>query len=604
MTQRFSMVRPARVVALVMVGLVSALMVQANVQAQESKSPAAGNWVGELDLGQIALTLVLKVEADDAGNLKGGFGSPDQGPGFREVPTISFTKTELRFEIPQINAIFEGKMSQDGNSIEGTFVQNGRRTPVTWKRTASADLPKPPVAPDELKGVWEGPIEVGGGIQLRVALRIEPSEANEGNLTPYFDSIDQNVKGIPVSAISFKDGKLKFEVKTIAGSFEGALSDDGTKVEGTWKQGQSMKLTLTRSDEVSSLERPQHPEPPFPYVVEELVFENPEAGITLAGTLTMPEGEGPFPGAVMISGSGPQDRDETLMGHKPFLVVADHLTRNGVAVLRYDDRGTAKSSGDHSTATSDDFATDALAAARFLEERPEVDASAVGLIGHSEGGLIAPMAAAVAPDEIDYIILMAGTGVTGAEILKRQRYLIAKDTGASEEDLQSQEEVLDKLMEIIEKSEDPETKDRQIAALIAEIKESLDEEDLKEIAEAGTTLEEGIKQTAAQLSTPWFGYFLTFDPATALEQVACPVFAFWGSKDLQVDPEQNAEPVERALESAPTDDVTIIVFEGLNHLFQHSKTGSLSEYGTNTETFAPEVLESMSTWLLERFGAE
>lgn len=574
-------------------------------EAQDAAAEAVGHWVGELKIGPAALTLVLHVERDDEGRLSATLDSPDQGSEGIEVATVEVEDSTFGFTAPKIAASYKGTFGDEGDAIDGTFTQAGRKTPLRLVKTAAEDLPKPAEAPASLAGNWQGPIELPGGIELRVVLRVVAVEGREGAFKPFFDSIDQGVKGIPVTAIEREGRAVRFEVRSIGGTFEGTLDEEETAIEGTWSQaGQDFPLTLKLVDEVAALKRPQHPEPPFSYGVEEVRIPNEAAGIELAGTLTLPEGDGPFPAAVLVSGSGPQDRDESLLGHKPFLVIADHLTRAGIAVLRFDDRGVGGSSGDHSVATTVDFATDALAALRFLQGRPEVKPGAVGLIGHSEGGLIAPLAAADAPEEVGFVVMLAGPGVDGRAIIVRQSRLIAAAGGASTKALDAQERSLVRLLAILDEEGDEPVSDEQIKALVAESIAELGEEDRAGLGEASGTVEESVARSVERMRSPWFRFFLTHDPRPTLRSLSCPVLAIFGANDLQVDPEQNASEVEAALAEAPTDDMTVRVLDGLNHLFQHAENGSPAEYARIEETFAPEALELIAGWIIERYGDE
>ncbi|MGH7127500.1 MAG: alpha/beta hydrolase family protein, partial [Planctomycetaceae bacterium] len=272
---------------------------------------------------------------------------------------------------------------------------------------------------DPLAGDWTGALDVGG-TQLRLVFHIGPEE--DGNRTGTMDSPDQGTTGLPIATVALADSTVRMTMPAMSGSYEGRLSADGKTIDGTWTQGgSSLPLKLEKSAaSVEPPSRPQEPKPPFPYASQDITYPNDAStGVTLAGTLTMPEAGGPFPAVVLVSGSGPQNRNEELLGHKPFLVLSDALTRRGIAVLRYDDRGVASSTGAFATATSEDFAGDALAGVRYLKTRPEIDPGRIGIIGHSEGGLIAPIAAARS-DDVAFIVLMAGPGVTGEEILYLQ----------------------------------------------------------------------------------------------------------------------------------------------------------------------------------------
>ena len=266
----------------------------------------------------------------------------------------------------------------------------------------------------DIEGTWMGNLKVPGGLELRIVFNISTNP--DGSLKASMDSPDQGVSGIPVESVSYKDGNLNLDVKSIGGSFEGIYKENNKTIEGEWKQaGSAFPLVLNRIEKAPDIHRKQDPIKPYPYTEEEVVYENKEAGIKLAGTLTLPQSGGPFPAVILITGSGPQNRNEEIMGHRPFLVLSDYLTRRGIAVLRVDDRGIGGSTGNFSQATTEDFAGDVLTGIEFLKNRKEIDPSRIGLIGHSEGGLIAPMVAVKSPD-IAFIVLMAAPGVTGEEI--------------------------------------------------------------------------------------------------------------------------------------------------------------------------------------------
>lgn len=449
-------------------------------------------------------------------------------------------------------------------------------------------------APQE---IWQGALDVGG-IKLRLVLKITKNP--DGTLTATLDSIDQGAMNLPVDSIVIENTTMRFTMKSIGGSYEGTLSEDKTEVRGTWTQsGQSLPLTFKRVTEAAHAlhpKRPQEPKKPYPYQEEEVVFANPDAGVTLAGTLTLPRGKGPFPAVVLISGSGPQDRDETVFGHRPFLVLADYLTRRGIAVLRYDDRGVGKSTGDHTNATSADFATDALAAVRYLQTRREIDAKKIGLIGHSEGGLIAPMAAVQAPDEIAFIVLLAGPGVPGEELILLQTELIARANGISEEIIARTLEVQRRVFAVVKEQSDIAEAEKEVRDLLLEELSRLSEEEQKALGLSEAVIEAQIKQ----ILSPWFRYFLTYDPRPTLAKVKCPVLALNGEKDLQVPPSQNLPEIVKALEAGRNSDYAVAKLAGLNHLFQMSVTGAPSEYAQLEETFSPRALAVIAEWILLR----
>jgi len=444
-----------------------------------------------------------------------------------------------------------------------------------------------------LVGVWQGTLKVSA-VELRLLLRFVKD--GDTGVKASLDSPDQGAKGIPADTVSFENGMVKVEIKRIKGTYEGTLSKDGNSIQGTWKQGgPALPLDLKRLDKEPEINRPQEPKKPYPYLEDEVTYENAAAKIKLAGTLTLPKADQPVPAVLLISGSGAQDRDESLLGHKPFLVLADYLTRRGIAVLRVDDRGVGGSTGDVSSSTTDDFAGDVLAGVTYLKGRKEINPRQIGLAGHSEGGLVAPLAASRSSD-VAFIVLLAGTGVTGEQILYLQGAQIAKAQGANAIALAVARGTQEKLFKIIREEQDATKREEEIKKVVA-----------GQIALAAVANPESKgaleAQAAAQVKSvlsPWFRFFLTYDPVPALRQVRCPVLAINGEKDLQVDPKQNLPPIESALKEGGNADYTIKEFPGLNHLFQHCQTGSPSEYGKIEETMSPEVLELVGNWIVER----
>lgn len=425
------------------------------------------------------------------------------------------------------------------------------------------------------EGTWAGTIDTG--VQGKLRLQLHVTRNADGTLKSTFDSLDQGAASIPVTETAAEGRAFRFRIGS-AISYTGVLSDDGKEIRGVFKQVAQLPLVLTKVDKPVALKRPQEPARPYPYKEEEVSFENKAApGVVLAGTLTTPAGAGPHPAVVLISGSGPQDRDEALMGHRPFLVLADHLTRAGIAVLRYDDRGIAKSKGDFRAATSEDFATDAVAAVAFLKGRPEIDAARIGLAGHSEGGLIAPMVA-VRTGGVAFLVLIAGPGVTGEQILYEQGQAILKAQGMPEGVLRQQLEMQKKMFAILRAEKDPGEAEKQLRALFP-----------PGAPEAG--------ERVKNLTAPWMRFFLFYDPAETLAKVKVPVLAIFGELDLQVLPSQNLPVVAAALERAGNGDYTVAKLPRLNHLFQTAKTGAVSEYGQIEETMSPLALETISGWI-------
>lgn len=454
--------------------------------------------------------------------------------------------------------------------------------------------------PDPLVGPWRGELRVGVA-KLEVELHIAKGEAG---YTATFDSVTQGARGIPVASVTLEGDLLTARLPRIGAeyvaTFVAATGADSKKLDGTWSQGgRKLDLDLEPGGERPQ-RRPQHPTGELPYAQEEVAFgHDPSADlaasfrvgggapVTLAGTLTIPAGDGPHPAAVMITGSGPQDRDESLLGHKPFLVIADHLTRRGVAVLRFDDRGTAASTGDFAKATSADFADDVRAALRYLRTRDDIDHARVGLIGHSEGGAIAPMVAA-GPDAdmVHFAVLIAPPSVKLREVLARQSELIGLAEGGDADAVARNVEISQRAIDAVVASPD------DAAARAAALEKIAAEYRTKFPEEAPET----INSALARLDTPWMRWLLDYDPVPSLREMECEVLAMFGGKDLQVDPAQNRPPLEAALadRSKPAKVVTV---RGVNHLFQHTETGRVSEYGQLEETFAPEALQLMQEWI-------
>ena len=452
---------------------------------------------------------------------------------------------------------------------------------------------------ERLVGSWRGELEVGGGVTLTLVFNITQDDA--GALAGTMDSPDQGAVGIPLTSVSTEGDSVTFSIQAIQGTYTGSLSEGGDQISGTWSQGPaSLPLSLVKGEALPPPERPQEPKPPYPYSSEEVKFRNTGAGIDLAGTLTIPDGLGPFPGVVLVSGSGPQDRDESLMGHKPFWVLADHLSREGIAVLRFDDRGVGSSGGEFGTATSEDFTTDALAGVKYLEGQDRIATNRVGIVGHSEGGLIAPLAASRS-ERIAYIVMLAGPGIPGIDILVAQGELINRAAGAPEAVVEMNARVQSTLADIAKEEPDPEKAGplmrsamrEEIALLPPAIMEAIPESQINDVA---------INTTVNQFNSPWFRFFLHYDPRPVLEQVSVPVLAIFGEKDLQVPPELNVSEIEAAFERGNNEAVTVQVLPGLNHLFQKAESGAPSEYQQIEETFNQSALELVSSWILKQFA--
>jgi fermentation-respiration switch protein FrsA (DUF1100 family) len=442
----------------------------------------------------------------------------------------------------------------------------------------------------DITGDWHGILK-STGPEFRILIHI--SKADNGALKGTFDSLDQGAKGVSLTSVTLNGSSFKFTIDVANVTYEGKVNESATTISGTWSQAQSLPLEFQRGPFEGSLaatdttqrgrQRPQNPVKPYPYREEEVTYDNTVQNVHLAATLTIPPGPGPFPAVLLITGSGPQDRDETLpFRHRPFLVLADYLTRQGIVVLRADDRGVGKSSGDFTTATTADFATDTEAGIAYLKTRPEVNPHKLGLLGHSEGGVIAPMVAA-RNSAVSFIVMMAGPGVRGDEIIPAQLAAIMESGGAGKP--QAEKAAADErdLLLLAEHEKD----DAVIRKKIREVSN-------------GATPDVQLEAQVKQIRSPWFQYFLQYDPATALAKVKCPVLAINGEKDRQVPPSQNLPAIRKALEASGNTRFEVDELPGLNHLFQTAKTGSPTEYAEIQETMSPVALDKVAAWILKQ----
>lgn len=324
------------------------------------------------------------------------------------------------------------------------------------------------------------------------------------------------------------------------------------------------------------------------YDIEEVEIKS-NKGHILSGTLTIPKGKGPFKCAVMITGSGPQNRDEEILGHKPFAIIADHLANKGIAVLRCDDRGVGKSTGDHQAATSSDFADDIESQIEFLlkTKKKRINPKAIGVIGHSEGGLIAAMIGARRPD-LAFIVSLAGPGVNGRSILHKQNYDVTRAEGLSEEQADENRNNVMKMLDIVIQF-DQNMASEKLNILLDTL-----------YANAGIPDFENFKKTQIDgINNTWMRYFLTYDPSSDWQKVKCPVLALNGEKDIQVDAKMNLEAIANALEKGKNYNYKTVIFPGMNHLFQTCKTCSIGEYQTLKESISESVLEEISDYLVK-----
>lgn len=447
-------------------------------------------------------------------------------------------------------------------------------------------------------GDWHGQLKIQS-MKLRISFHVtQTGDAYHSTM----DSPDQGAMGIPTTSTTFKDNILQIEMKNMNAKFEGRLADG--KISGTFKQG-GMDLPLVLLQKgiaiTSSKPRPQEPTKPYAYKSEDVYFTNNKAkGIKLAGTLTLPKNLKNPPVAIMISGSGPQNRDEEVkvFNHRPFLVWSDYLTKNGVAVLRFDDRGVGESEGSQLDATSADFATDVQAAFTYLKTRADViDTNKIGLIGHSEGGLIAPMVAANNND-IAFIVLLAGPGVNGGEVLRTQVKRASELSNQNSDEINFNEKISKVAFDMVRKETDLDKLKKQLKTYFIQVRDKNPKMMPDEMSN------DKLAAQVKSLTSAWVSYFIRTDPDQFLSKVKCPILAINGSLDFQVMPELNLGGIRKSLLKANNKDVTIKQLEGLNHLFQTAKTGASDEYSIIEETISPVALKLVTNWINIRFNNE
>jgi uncharacterized protein len=544
---------------------------------------ALGTWHGTLTTPGGPLTLVVTIRDAAGGTYAGDLESIDQGGGGKlPLAAVAITASTLAFTVPSIGATYEGTWKDGDGTWAGTFRQ-GMTLPLVLVRGA----PARPVI-EGLDGTWRAALR-RDTTTLRLILRVRTGPRGTAAT---LDSPDLGALGLAVAGLARRGDSVAFGVPAGQVAFAGALGDGVRSIRGRWSRpGQAdAAVTFVRDSLAPAARvRTQWPIIPQGYRAESVSFANPrDRTVTLAGTLTIPEGAGPFPAAVLISGSGPQDRDETIFGHRPFAVLADHLTRRGIAVLRYDDRGVGGSTGDHGRATSADFATDADAAVRYLLGRRDIRRDAIGLVGHSEGGMIGPIAA-IENDAVAFLVLLAGPGTNTDQVMLSQRRLMGAAQGVPVEALDRTEPIMREMYRAVRAAPDSQQAATRVRAVLTP--------DALLALGASDAQREAI---VAQVASPWMRYFLHYEPATVLSRVRVPVLAINGSLDRQVAAPENLAAMRVAL--ARNRDATVRELPGLNHFFQTATTGAIGEYADIPETFAPSAMVLVADWIAARFG--
>jgi len=442
----------------------------------------------------------------------------------------------------------------------------------------------------DLSGVWHGNVKSPDNKEILFVFLFEKNQ--DGYVSkmaiPTFDVMD-----IKPKATTFKNGKLSIDGSNIGMKYEGILNETTQQIEGSYVEGTTvLPLVLKKGNpKMATAKRPQMPIKPYPYYEEEVVFENTEANIVLAGTFTRPEGNGKFPVVILISGSGRHDRDASIPTHKPFLVLSDYLTRKGIAVLRFDDRGFGESTGDFSTATTADFAQDVLSAVEYLKSRKDIEMNNIGLIGHSEGGIIAPLAANQTSD-ISFIVILASTGISGSDIAvmqsKTMRPFPVPDEISFEKNVRESIKIASSNREISQKREELTAHNKTYLTPI-----------LKSLGATDENISKFILNETEGVLKPWNKYFFNYNPADEFEKLSIPVLSLNGSKDTQVNATINQNAIRNALIKGDNKNYKIVELENLNHLFQECTTGDIDEYKELEQTISPIALKEISNWIFE-----
>lgn len=433
-------------------------------------------------------------------------------------------------------------------------------------------------APARVIGTWVGRRD--GATVPSMGLQIRSGERD--SLTAVLTPLDEQRAGLGAS-ISLNAESLSISAPSRGMLFESGAMVHNDTIRGSFSvNGGETAMTFVRT------RRPQEPIRPFPYTEREVQIAS-VPGVTLAGTLTLPRGAGPFPAVVMVSGSGAQDRDETMFLHRPFAVIADALARKGIATLRYDDRGTAQSTGSFAGSTTEDFSRDAEAAVAFARSAPEISKAQVGLLGHSEGGLVAPMVAARS-NAVSFVILLAAPAVRfdSLSVLQNRASLVAM--GASAQAATDREPLLRSIYSaVIASTDSAQLATRMLAALRAEYLRSPAGMPMPSAADAA--------RLQRMYSAPWRNFLMRYDPIPALQKLRVPVLALNGTKDVQVPAAENLRAIQSAIGASGQRDITVIALPELNHFFQHAGNGTMSEYLLIEETFAPEAIRAITDWL-------
>jgi dienelactone hydrolase len=443
---------------------------------------------------------------------------------------------------------------------------------------AATALSTTPAWAEDAQGYWTGSV---GNVRVIVQFNKLENGSWEATVSAPAQRLTAKVEDLVVTP-----DQISFSLRNLRASYKATWNEEAHAWAGTWTQGRTTTLNLQRSArEELKPKRPQEDEiaaSPSPYSNNEVSFSNDAAAIRLYGTLTVPDGKGPFPAVVLVQGSGPLNRDSDVLGHKTFLVLADYLSRRGIAVLRYDKRGVGKSNGNLREATTLDLATDAEAAVRYLRSRPEVDSRHIGVLGHSEGGLISPLLAS-RDAQLAFAVMLAGPGIRGDRLLVEQMSLKAQAQGAPEQTVAKRRLLFQDVFAAMVAEPSVEGANSKAAAI-------LDAAERQGDMPAGSG-----RALVQQYGTPWFHAMLSYDPSPALQAVRQPILVLNGELDRQVPAAIDLAAIRTALRDNPH--AVVKEMPGLNHLFQTARTGAIAEYGEIPETMAPSALEAIAGWI-------
>ena len=572
---------------LLCLAMVSLPLLSYAVSLTAQQRPLQGTFTGTLEAGEAELHVVLHLSRNTQGVLNATLDSLDQAVFGIEASSVALDSGILKFEVRRLGIYFEGKVSGDQKTIDGEWRQGSASLPLVFQIEPASHKPEDAKFPVE--GLWQGALEANG---LRLRLQLHVAHDPKGELIAALDSLDQFVSGLPAAKVSQKDNAFHFEIPSLESTYNGTLDVTKSSITGEWAQSEiKQKLEFKRSDQPLELRRPQTPVKPYPYVEEQVTFSNTPAGVSLSGTLTLPNGSGPFAAAVLIAGSGPEDRDGTIANHKPFLVLSDYLTRKGIAVLRYDKRGIGQSTGSAEMATTMDLAGDTKCAIAYLKTRKDIDPARIGLIGHSEGAMIAPTIAASSPD-LPWVVLLAAPATKGEDTLLNQSDLIARAGGLSDAQVLSSLNFDKQAYDLVLTEQDSNVVGQKLKALV------------KESGLDAALPPAALDSQLHMMTSPWFRYFLAYDPLPELKKTKCPVLAIYGAKDLQVPPKINLPMVQKAFADGENSQAEVKQLPDLNHLFQHAYTGSPTEYAAIDETFSPDALQMIGEWVAARTKAK